>query len=74
MKQKPICFLTATTLSDEVASLPVKRPLIFKPLSVSLDTTNLLAVVVGNRVRHGVGRRVDTESLNPFIELSLFLQ
>lgn len=60
-------------LSNKVASLPVVRPLILQPLSVSLDTTNLLAVVIGNRVRHGVGRRIHAESLYSIVEFLFFL-
>jgi len=35
---------------NEVAALPVVRPLVFEPLSVALHTANLLAVVVRHRV------------------------
>lgn len=39
-------------LDDEVAALAVVRALILEPLSVSLHTANLLAVVVGDGVRN----------------------
>ena len=60
-------------LNDKAAPLPVVRPLVLQPLSVSLDTANLLAVVVRHGVRNRVGRGVNTESTDSVKELFLFL-
>lgn len=65
---------TSKELGDEVAALPVVRPLVLEPLSVSLHATDLLAVVVGDGIRNRVGRGVHAESSDAVEEFFLFLQ
>lgn len=60
-------------LNDKAAPLPVVRPLVLQPLPVSLDTANLLAVVVRHGVRNRVRRGINTESTDSVKELFLFL-
>lgn len=60
--------------NNEVAALAVVSPLVLQPLSVSLHTTNLLAVVIGNGVGNRVGRWVNTEATNAIEKLFLFLE
>lgn len=60
-------------LRNEMASLPVVCSLILEPLPVALNTADFLAVVVGNRVRNRVRRRVHPESPDAVEELLLFL-
>lgn len=64
---------TELTLDNEMTSLAVIRPLILQPLAIALHTTDLLTIVIRNRVSNGIGRRVDTEASNPIEEFLLFL-
>ena len=59
---------------DEVAALAVVGTLVLQPLSVSLHTANLLAVIIGDRVRDRVGGGVDAEPADAIKELLLFLR
>lgn len=64
---------TKLTLNNEMTSLAVIRPLILQPLAITLHTTDLLTIVIRNRVSNGVRRRVDTEASNTVEEFLLFL-
>jgi hypothetical protein len=55
------------------ASLEIESPLVLQPPPVIRDTTNLLAIVVRDRVRHRARRRIDTVSLDAAVKLAFFL-
>lgn len=52
---------------------PVVRSLVFKPLSVSLDTADFLPVVIRHRVSKRIGGGVNAEAFYSVVELFLFL-
>lgn len=60
-------------LSNEVPALTVVSPLVLQPLTITLHASNLFPVVIRNRVRDRVGRRVYAEAANTIEELFLFL-
>jgi hypothetical protein len=60
-------------LGDEVAAFTVVSPLILQPCSVSLDTADLLAIVVWDGVGDRVGRGIDAVLADAIEEFLLFL-
>lgn len=61
------------TLNNVPRLLPIVSPLVFQPLTVTLHTANLLAIVIRNRVRNRVSGWVNTEALDAVEEFFLFL-
>lgn len=60
-------------LNQVLILLQVERSLVLQPSPVILDATNLLAVVIRNRVLRAGRRRVGTVLLDPGVEDLLFL-
>lgn len=73
MKENHLSTTGGGFLSDEVTALAVVGTLILQPLSVSLHTANLFAVVIGDGVSDRVGGRVNAEATDAIEELLLFL-
>merc|ERR1711975_112640 len=72
--RKRCCESLVLTTSYQVGRLlAVEGSLILEPLPVSMDTLDLLAIVVGHRVGCARVGRVDTVLLDPRKELHLLL-
>jgi hypothetical protein len=59
---------------NEVPALAVVSPLILQPTAISLNTANLLTIVVRNRVGDRISRRINPEPTDTIKELLLFLR
>ena len=62
-----------SNLGDEVTAFAVVSALILKPLSITLYASNLLTIVVRNRVGDGVGGGINTVLADAVEEFFLFL-
>lgn len=63
-----------SNLGDEVTAFAVVRTLILEPLSIALYASNLLAIVVRDRVGDGVGGGIDAVLADAVEEFLLFLE
>ena len=54
-----------------LSSLQIERSLILEPSPVIADTSDLLAVIIGYRIRDGRSARIDSVLLDSVVELAL---